>query len=228
MSTPTDSAASGGRILVIISGGGSNLQAIIDGCQQRSISGHICKVISNKPEAYGLTRAKEAGIPSEVLDHRTFSSREDYDLALMSLIAQDDPDLIVLAGFMRILTPAFVSRYVGKLLNIHPSLLPKYPGLNTHQRALDAGDAAHGATVHFVTEELDGGPPIIQGSTAINPEDTAASLAKRVQNNIEHAIYPLAVNGCLTQQFTLDGERALYNGEALPETGLQYPLHFSK
>ena len=150
------------RLVVLISGSGSNLQAIIDACLSGYINAEVAAVISNKADAYGLTRAKHAGIATQVLDHKQFASREEYDVALGQLISDFTPDLVVLAGFMRILTPSLVQKFKGKMLNIHPSLLPKYQGLNTHQRAIDANDAEHGVSVHFVTEELDGGPVVCQ------------------------------------------------------------------
>lgn len=179
-------------IVVLISGSGSNLQAIIDACASGFIPGKVSAVISNKANAYGLTRASNAGITTQMLSHKHFASRESYDQALISAIDQHQPDLIVLAGFMRILTPAFVKHYEGRLLNIHPSLLPKYQGLNTHQRALDAGDIEHGCSVHFVTDQLDGGPVILQAKVPVFPEDDAVSIAERVHEQ-EHQIYPLVV-----------------------------------
>ena len=178
------------RIVVLISGNGSNLQAIIDGCVNKSIAGEVVAVISNKPDVYGLERASNAGISNLVLDHKLFACREDYDKALADAVEQHNPDLIILAGFMRILTAEFVDRFEGRMLNIHPSLLPKYQGLNTHQRAIDAGDVEHGVSVHFVTQELDGGPVILQAKVPLFPEDSADDLAQRVHQQ-EHRIYPL-------------------------------------
>lgn len=209
-------------ILVIISGSGTNLQAIIDGCNNGEINGTISAVISNVPGVKGLERARNAGIEAVTLDHREFDSREQYDQSLALLIDQYQPDLVVLAGFMRILTPDFVNRYLGRLINIHPSLLPKYQGLHTHQRALESGDKRHGATVHFVTPELDGGPGIVQGEVAILPDDTESSLAKRVQLQIEHHIYPLAIDWCLNKRVQLTVSGATLDGELLPATGFQY------
>ncbi|MCL4154179.1 UNVERIFIED_CONTAM: hypothetical protein GTU68_045167 [Idotea baltica] len=211
-----------GRILVVISGSGSNLQAIIDACANGDVSGHICAVISNKPAVYGLERAEKANIQTAVLNHREFDSREDYDLALAELIDSFAADLIVLAGFMRILTPDFVRKFQGKLLNIHPSLLTKYPGLHTHKRALENGDTAHGATVHFVTEELDGGPPIIQGNIDIEASDDESSLAEKVQLQVEHKIYPLAVEWCLTGRIEFKDNGVKLDGELLPSNGFQF------
>lgn len=209
-------------ILVVISGSGTNLQAIIDGCIKGKISGHICAVISNVPGVFGLQRAQNAGIETLTLDHKEYASREEYDEALATEIDQYAPDLIVLAGFMRILTEGFVNRYRGKLINIHPSLLPKYQGLHTHQRVLKAKDAEHGATVHFVSAELDGGPAIIQGAIPVTPLDDEASLAERVQIEVEHQIYPLAVQWCLEKKAVLTEQGTELNGELLPATGFKY------
>lgn len=209
-------------ILVIISGSGTNLQAIINGCNNGKINGKISAVISNVPGVKGLERARNAGIDAISLDHREFGSREQYDQSLAVLVDQYQPDLVVLAGFMRILTPGFVNQYLGRLINIHPSLLPKYQGLHTHQRALEAGDKKHGATVHFVTPELDGGPPIVQGEVAIFPDDTESSLAKRVQLEVEHHIYPLAIDWCLNKRVQLTESGVTLDGELLPTSGFQY------
>lgn len=180
------------RILVLISGNGSNLQAIIDACAHGEISGEIIGVISNVPSAYGLERAKSAGIPCRVIDHKAFTQRADFDQALFDAMQAYQPDLVVLAGFMRILSEKIVTHYLGHMINIHPSLLPKYPGLNTHQRAIDAGDSNHGATVHFVTAELDGGPAIAQSQCTIRPNESVQSLAERV-HALEHKLYPKVV-----------------------------------
>lgn len=181
------------RIVVLISGFGSNLQALIDAERRNELGGgQIVAVISNRADAYGLERARMAGIPTEVLNHKDFPERADFDAALMARIDAHRPDLVVLAGFMRILTPAFVHHYAGRLINIHPSLLPKYPGMNTHARAIEAGEAEHGATVHFVTEGVDEGPIILQGRVPVLPDDTPETLQQRV-HAIEHQIYPEAV-----------------------------------
>lgn len=180
------------RLVVLISGNGSNLQAIIDSINSEQLPAKIVKVISNKAEAYGLERAKKAGIPQQVLSFTNFTSREKYDQALSQIIDEQQPDLIILAGFMRILSPQFVEHYKNKMLNIHPSLLPKYKGLNTHQRALDAGDKEHGCSVHFVTPELDNGPVILQAKVDVKADDTAETLANRVHEQ-EHRIYPEAI-----------------------------------
>lgn len=178
-------------LVVLISGSGSNLQALIDRTRG-DLPVEIRAVISNEPDAFGLERARRAGIPGRVLNHRGYPSREAYDRALQGLIDGFSPALVVLAGFMRILTPGLVARYRGRMLNIHPSLLPKFRGLHTHQRALDAGESQHGASVHFVTEELDGGPLVIQARVPVLPGDDAETLAARVLRQ-EHRIYPQAV-----------------------------------
>jgi len=209
-------------IVVVISGSGTNLQAIIDACVSGDLDVDISAVISNVPGVYGLERAQKAGIEALTLDHKKFQSRDDYDIALAKEVHTRHPDLVVLAGFMRILTPKFVNHFHGKILNIHPSLLPKYQGLHTHQRAIEAGDRAHGATVHFVSAELDGGPPIIQGTVPILESDDESSLAQRVQLEIEHHIYPLAIKWCLEQKVVLTDQGAELDGELLPPTGFQY------
>lgn len=208
------------RIVVLISGSGSNLQALIDAIERREINAEIAAVICNKPEAYGLKRAEIAGIETIVLDHRNYPARELFDAAMIKKIDALDADLVVLAGFMRILTPDFVRRYQGRLLNIHPSLLPKYPGLHTHQRALDAGEHKHGVTVHFVTTELDSGPNIIQASVPVLPNDTAETLANRVHQQ-EHIIYPIAVKWFVDGRLTMTNDGAKLDNEQLPASGLR-------
>lgn len=180
------------RLVVLLSGNGSNLQAIIDSIENKTLPAQIVAVISNKSDAYGLERAKKAGIPHEVLSHTDFSDRQNYDQALVKRIDQYKPDLVILAGFMRILSDEFVEHYLGRMMNIHPSLLPKFKGLNTHQRVLDAGENEHGCSVHFVTPALDDGPVILQATIVVNKDDTAETLAKRVHTE-EHRIYPEAI-----------------------------------
>ncbi len=210
------------RIVVLISGSGTNLQAIIDACKVEGYPGEVVAVVSNKSDAYGLTRAKDADIATVALSHKDFASREDYDQALIKEIDAFSPDVIVLAGFMRILTPNFVQHYQGKLLNIHPSLLPKYQGLHTHQRAIDAGDKEHGVSVHFVTEELDGGPVILQAKVPIFAEDNADDLAARVHEQ-EHRIYPLVVKWLCEKRLTMLktdlNEQAILDNRILPASG---------
>lgn len=207
------------RVVVLISGSGSNLQALID-ASRADYPAHLVAVISNRPGVKGLERAAEAGIPAHVLDHKNFSERDSFDAALRALIDQFEPDFVVLAGFMRILTPDFVQHYLGRMLNIHPSLLPKYPGLHTHRRALAAGDTDHGVTVHYVTPELDGGPAIIQAQVDVKPSDTELDLAQRVLHQ-EHIIYPLAVRWCAEKRVTLNNGKAVLDGQPLPPGGYQ-------
>ncbi|GLX80100.1 phosphoribosylglycinamide formyltransferase [Thalassotalea insulae] len=206
------------RIVVLISGSGSNLQAIIDACKAPDYPGEVVAVISNKADAYGLTRADNAQIANQVISHKDFVSRESYDQALIEQIDVYQPDLVILAGFMRILTPEFVQHFSGKLLNIHPSLLPKYQGLNTHQRAIDAGDSEHGVSVHFVTEELDGGPVILQAKVPIFAEDDAEILASRIHQQ-EHRIYPLVVKWFCSDRLMMQDEKAVLDGKTLPLSG---------
>ncbi len=209
------------RIVVLISGSGSNLQAILDQTLEGQINGTIAAVISNRPDAYGLTRAEQAGVDARLLDHKQFADRESFDAALIELIDSYTPDLVVLAGFMRILTPELVRHYQGRLFNIHPSLLPKYKGLTTHQRALEAGDTEHGCTVHFVTEELDGGPLIVQAKTDILTDDDEQSLQQRV-HQLEHQIYPLAVQWFCADRLRLGEDGVQLDDERLPASGYQY------
>lgn len=206
------------RIVVLISGGGTNLQAIIDACAKSNYPAEVVGVVSNKVDAYGLTRAKDADIKTVALSHKDFASREDYDQALIKKIDSFNADVIVLAGFMRILTPSFVQHYQGKLLNIHPSLLPKYQGLNTHQRAIDAGDTEHGVSVHFVTEELDGGPVILQAKVPVFDGDNIDDLAARVHEQ-EHRIYPLVVKWFAEKRLTMQGDNAVLDNNILPASG---------
>jgi phosphoribosylglycinamide formyltransferase 1 len=184
------------NVVILISGGGSNMAAIVRGAQRedwrRRHDAQVAAVISNRPDAPGLAFAREQGIAAEVIDHKAFASRELFDEALARAIDAHQPALVVLAGFMRILTPGFVARYAGRLLNIHPSLLPAFPGLHTHQRAIDAGCKFAGATVHQVTVDLDHGPILEQAVVPVLPDDTAETLAERVLTQ-EHLIYPRAI-----------------------------------
>lgn len=216
---PTE-AADAPKVVILISGSGSNMVAIADAVRKGDIDADIAAVISNRPEAAGIQKAKDRDIETEIINHQDFASREDFDAALMQAIDAYQPDLVVLAGFMRILTPAFVIRYHGRMLNIHPSLLPKYQGLNTHQRALDAGDQQHGVTVHFVTEELDGGPNVIQAVVPVFDGDDAVSLQQRVYTQ-EHIIYPIAVKWFVNGRLTMKGNEALLDGNVIPSPGLQ-------
>ena len=180
------------KILVLISGNGSNLQAIIDQIHNGDLPVDICAVLSNKADAYGLQRAREANIPTLLVEHKDYPDRTAFDQAMQAKIDECQPDLIVLAGFMRILTDEFVEHYLGRMINIHPSLLPDYKGLDTHQRVLDDGKDIHGVSVHYVTPALDDGPVILQSQVEVGSDDTANSLAARVQKE-EHYIYPLAI-----------------------------------
>ena len=212
MTSNTRGMASAMPIVVLISGSGSNLQALIDGQQDGSLPIDIRAVFSNRADAFGLERARQAGIATEVISHKDFPSREDYDAAMMQAIDRHSPQLVVLAGFMRILTDGFVRHYSGRMLNIHPSLLPKYRGLNTHQRAIDDSELEHGVSVHFVIEELDGGAVVLQAAVPVEAGDTAETLATKVQQQ-EHIIYPRVVKWFAEQRlkplsggFELDGQ----------------------
>ncbi|WP_167144980.1 phosphoribosylglycinamide formyltransferase [Pseudomonas sp. OTU750018] len=206
------------NVVVLISGSGSNLQALIDSIAHDGNPARIAAVISNRADAYGLERAKQAGISTAVLDHKQFDGREAFDAALVEAIDAFNPQLVVLAGFMRILTPGFVRHYAGRLLNIHPSLLPKYKGLHTHQRALEAGDSEHGCSVHFVSEELDGGPLVVQAVVPVQSDDSSTSLAQRVHEQ-EHVIYPLAVRWFAEGRLQLAAQGAMLDEQLLPSTG---------
>lgn len=205
-------------VVVLLSGTGSNLQALIDSTRTGDSPARIAAVISNRSDAYGLQRAREAGIATRTLDHKAFEGREAFDSALVELIDAFNPKLVVLAGFMRILSADFVRHYAGRLLNIHPSLLPKYKGMHTHQRALDAGDSEHGCSVHFVTEELDGGPLVVQAVVPVESDDSAQTLAQRVHTQ-EHRIYPLAVRWFAEGRLILGKQGALLDGQLLAASG---------
>ena len=196
-------------LVILISGRGSNLQAIIDQSQSGHLPVEIRAVLSNRPHAQGLTRAQRASIATEVLDHRNFPTRESFDQALIKLIDNYAPQLVILAGFMRILTAGFVRHYQGRLLNIHPSLLPDFPGLDTHRRVLQAGRREHGATVHFVTHQVDGGPIILQARVPVYASDTPATLAARVLEQ-EHRIYPEAIRAYAEERIGLQGEHVIW------------------
>ncbi|WP_196588999.1 phosphoribosylglycinamide formyltransferase [Aliivibrio fischeri] len=208
------------NIVVLVSGNGSNLQAFIDACGNKIPNARIAAVISNKSDAYGLQRAIDADINVHSLNAKAYDSRELYDDDLATLIDIHKPDVIILAGFMRILSKAFVTRYQGKMLNIHPSLLPKYTGLHTHQRAIDAGDKEHGTSVHFVTPELDGGPVILQAKVPIFENDNAEDVASRVQAQ-EHVIYPMVANWLIEERLTMVDGKAILDGTELGLSGLE-------
>lgn len=203
------------RVAVLISGSGSNLQALIDDSQRQDAPFEVGLVISNRADAFGLERAQKAGIPTRTLSHRGFETRGAYDAALGELLRQETPELIALAGFMRILTPEFVEQWQGRMLNIHPSLLPSYRGLHTHERVLEAGDPVHGATVHFVTAELDGGPAVLQARVPVLADDDPSWLASRVLKQ-EHRIYPLAARWFAQGRLVLGSDgRAELDGKPL-------------
>ena len=201
-------------MVVLVSGNGSNLQAIIDAVGKGQINANISAVISNVPEAYALERASLAGIDPMVVDHTKYTSRESFDEALKEVIEKYTPDLVVLSGFMRLLTPSFVASYAGRMLNIHPSLLPKFRGLHTHQRALSEGETEHGASVHFVTADLDSGPIIIQAIVPVKEDDTVALLAKRVFRQ-EHIIYPLAIQWFMDGRLRMTASQVYLNNQLL-------------
>lgn len=206
------------RIVVLISGSGSNLQSIIDYDFDQKVE--IVAVISNRPDAYGLKRAKNAQIKSLCINHKDYDSRELFDQELATTIDTFKPDIVVLAGFMRILTPVFVNQFKGMLLNIHPSLLPKYPGLNTHQRAIEAEDSEAGATVHFVTAELDGGPPIAHVAVEIIDREDADSLQQKVIKQ-EHRLYPAVIDWFANDRLRFDGQHAFLDDKVIPATGIR-------
>ncbi|MBA9898998.1 phosphoribosylglycinamide formyltransferase [Burkholderia cepacia] len=196
------------KLVILISGRGSNMEAIVRACAQERWPAEIAAVIANRPDAAGLAFAASHGVATAVVDHRSFDGRDSFDAALAAAIDRFAPDLVVLAGFMRILTPAFVRRYEGRLLNIHPSLLPSFKGIHTHQQALDAGVALHGASVHFVIPELDSGAIVAQGAVPVRAGDDAAALAQRVLA-VEHVLYPRAV------RWFIEGRLRLENGRAV-------------
>ena len=206
------------KIAVLVSGNGSNLQALIDA----NLSGKIVGVISNKPEAYALQRAGNAGIATAVIEHKQYPNREDFDDVMHQQLLDWDVDLVVLAGFMRILSEKFVSTWEGKMINIHPSLLPYYKGMHTHQRVLNTGDQLHGCTVHYVTAELDAGQALAQGVLKVNVHDNADSLASRV-HVLEHVIYPQVVEWICTGTIQHTEKAVLYRGQIMHE-----PVQFAK
>lgn len=205
-------------VVVLISGNGTNLQAILDACDTSIKDGKVTAVFSNKATAFGLERAKKAGAEAVFIDPKAFETRDAFDRSLMEQIDEHKPDLIVLAGYMRILSGEFVRHYLGRMINIHPSLLPKYPGLNTYQRAIHAGDEEHGTSVHFVTEQLDGGPVIMQARIPILDEDTVESLTAKVQEK-EHVIYPLVVQWFVEGRLEMKEGKAFLDGEPLGMNG---------
>ncbi|MDS4031706.1 MAG: phosphoribosylglycinamide formyltransferase [Candidatus Contendobacter sp.] len=204
------------RLVVLISGRGSNLQAILDQAASGELPVEVAAVISNRPGVAGLERAWQAGVPALELDHKNFPDRPTFEAALIELIDRHHPDLVALAGFMRLLTAGFTEHYQGRLLNIHPSLLPKFRGLHTHERALAAGETEHGASIHFVTAELDGGPLIVQARVPVLPGDDPDTLAARVLEQ-EHRLYPLAIRWFAEGRLRLREERVWFDGKPLVE-----------
>jgi len=210
------------RVLVLISGRGSNLAALIAARDAGSLPVEFVAVISNRPQAGGLELAVAAGIPTRVVDHRNYAGRAEFDAALAEAIEAYAPDLVVLAGFMRILTDDFVRRFAGRMLNVHPSLLPAFPGLETHRRALDEGVRIHGCTVHFVTPSLDHGPIVVQAAVPVLADDEVATLAARVLRE-EHRIYPLAVRWFAEGRLRLEDGRVRVQVGAAPAQTLICP-----
>lgn len=208
------------RIAVLISGAGSNLQAILDAIEAGTLPARVSLVLSNRPDAAGLARARRAGVPAVAIDHHDYPDRAAFDTALAARLDAHGADTVALAGFMRILTAGFVNHYAGRLINIHPSLLPRYQGLHTHTRALRAGDREHGCSLHFVTEELDGGPLIAQARLTVAPNDTPESLSKRVQD-CEHRLYPRVLGWRAEQRLSLTDQGVELDGKLLPPEGTQ-------
>lgn len=202
------------RIVVLVSGDGSNLQALIDSCHSGRIRAQIVGVISNEPNAYALERARLANIPTEIIDHRLYADRASFEVEITRVIQEWKAELILLAGFMRVLTPAFVNRYSGQMINIHPSLLPTYRGLNTHARVLATGDRMHGCSIHFVTSDLDAGAVIAQAMTNVLPTDDLPILSKKV-HALEHYLYPLVVSWIAAGRIALLGNKVYLDGQEL-------------
>lgn len=209
-------------VVILISGEGTNLQNMIDTAASdisELLPIKIAAVISNEPDAFGPKRAKKAGVPTHIVSHKDYPNRETFETELRNQIDQYDPGLVVLAGFMRKLGPEFVNHYKGRMINVHPSLLPKYPGLDTHRRVLEAGEKEHGATVHYVTDVLDQGPIICQSRLTINPEDTEDTLKQRVQQ-LEYHIYPQVLLWIASGRLKLEDGQVLFDGQAVPKTGI--------
>lgn len=202
------------RIVVLVSGDGSNLQQLIDSCHSGRIRAQIVGVVSNEPNAYGLERARLANIPTQVINHRDYADRASFEVEVTRVIQEWKAELILLAGFMRVLTPAFVNRYSGQMINIHPSLLPAYRGLNTHARVLETGDRMHGCSIHFVTSDLDAGAVIAQAVTNVLPTDDLAHVTEKVRK-LEHHIYPLVVSWLAAGRIALLGNKVYLDGQEL-------------
>jgi len=201
-------------IAILISGRGSNMRVIVERAAAGTLPVDVRVVVSDKPSAEGLSLAADMNIATRVLEPRDFPDRPAYDRALVELLRQFQPQLVLLAGFMRILTPQFIGAFAGRMLNVHPSLLPKYPGLHTHRRCLEAGDTAHGVSIHFVTEQLDGGPVVLQAEVPVVPGDTEITLSARVQQ-AEHKIYPQAIDWFARGRLLLQNGRAWLDGKPL-------------
>ena len=208
------------NIVVIISGNGSNLQSIIDAIESGQVNARISAVISNNADAYGLVRAKNHGIESKVIDHRKFEKREDFDQKLLETVDSFRPDFIVLAGFMRILGSAFIQAYANKILNIHPSILPSYKGLKTHQRAIDNGEKEHGVSIHIVTAELDDGPVLLRGRYPIEENDTVDDLHEK-GHQLEHRMFPKLLEWLCNDDLEINGETIMFKQQSL-----QQPIEF--
>ena len=203
------------RLAVLISGQGRNLQAILDAVAARKLPATVAGVISNRADAPGLERARAAGVPARVVPHAAYAKRADFDAALLAEVEGLRPDIVAMAGFMRVLGDPVIARLRGRLMNIHPSLLPKYPGLHTHRRALEAGDAEHGASVHYVTEELDGGPVAIQGRFSVRPQDNEVTLSQRVMQEVEVKIFPQALAWMARGELRYGGRGLQFRGRPL-------------
>ena len=203
------------RLAVLISGEGRNLQALLDAAGDGRIPACVAGVISNRPGVVGLERARAAGVPAQAVSHTQFAERAAFDAALAERLDTLEPDIVALAGFMRVLGDDFIRRFKGRLVNIHPSLLPRYRGLHTHRRVLEAGDAEHGGSVHYVTEELDGGPVAIQGRFSVKPQDNEQTLAERVMQDVELKIYPQAIAWMARGELRYSDRGLLFRGRAL-------------
>lgn len=212
------------KIAVLISGSGSNLQSIIDHVEHGHINAEISCVVSNNPDAYGLVRAQNANISTHVIEHKKHATREAFELELIKTLDVYNIKLIILAGFMRVLSPTFINEYQGNILNIHPSLLPKYTGLHTHARALKAGESEHGCSVHFVNTDLDEGPLVIQAKVKVEKSDTVDVLAARVLEK-EHIIYPLSIKWFCEKRLAFENGKAYLDGSPLDQAVLLTPDH---
>ena len=210
------------RVAVLISGSGSNLQSLIQAAQKKNHPAEIALVISNKADVYGLERAKNNGIKTKNLDHKAYANREAFDKAIHAVLVEEEIQLVCLAGFMRILTPEFVRKWPNRILNIHPSLLPSFTGLDVHQRAIDAGARFSGCTVHVVDEGLDEGPIVVQAVVPILQDDSADSLASRIIT-MEHQIYPMALEWFASGRASVDGQRVFIDGESEPPAPIMWP-----